>query len=102
MDKKTIFFLGVSLVILAVMLYFVGIEQVISALEMAKLEYIGIAIGIQIIAYYFFALRWKVLNNMVNIDVGVKQLIPMVLVGLAVNNITPSGRGGGEPVRAYI
>ena len=26
----------------------------------------------------------------------------MVLVGLAVNNITPSGRGGGEPVRAYI
>jgi uncharacterized protein (TIRG00374 family) len=26
----------------------------------------------------------------------------MVLVGLAVNNITPSGRGGGEPVRAYL
>lgn len=26
----------------------------------------------------------------------------MVLTGLAVNNITPSGRGGGEPVRAYI
>ena len=26
----------------------------------------------------------------------------MILVGLAVNNITPSGRGGGEPVRAYI
>jgi uncharacterized protein (TIRG00374 family) len=26
----------------------------------------------------------------------------MLLVGLAVNNITPSGRGGGEPVRAYL
>lgn len=26
----------------------------------------------------------------------------MVLVGMAINNITPSGRGGGEPVRAYI
>lgn len=25
-----------------------------------------------------------------------------MMVGLAVNNITPSGRGGGEPVRAYI
>jgi uncharacterized protein (TIRG00374 family) len=24
------------------------------------------------------------------------------MVGLAVNNITPSGRGGGEPVRAYM
>ena len=26
----------------------------------------------------------------------------MVMVSLAVNNLTPSGRGGGEPVRAYI
>ena len=26
----------------------------------------------------------------------------MMLVGLAVNNITPSGRGGGEHVRAYL
>lgn len=25
-----------------------------------------------------------------------------MMVGLAVNNITPSGRGGGEPVRAYL
>ncbi|MBQ2665728.1 UPF0104 family protein [Methanobrevibacter sp.] len=102
MDKKTVFFLGVSILILLVILYFVGIEQVISALEMAKIEYIGVAIAFQIITYYLFALRWKILNDMVNIDVSVKKLIPMVLVGLAVNNITPSGRGGGEPVRAYI
>lgn len=26
-------------------------------------------------------------------------LVPMVLVGMAVNNITPSARGGGEPIR---
>jgi len=26
----------------------------------------------------------------------------MLMVGLAVNNITPSARGGGEPVRAYM
>ena len=35
-------------------------------------------------------------------DVSIKKLLPMILVGLAVNNLTPSGRGGGEPVRAYI
>ena len=29
-------------------------------------------------------------------------LFAMLLVGLAVNNLTPSGRGGGEPVRAYL
>ena len=102
MDKKTVFFLGVSLVILAVMLYFVGIDQVIEALKIAKLEFIALAIAMQVFTYYLYTLRWKILNNVAGIDAGVKNLLPMVLVGLAVNNITPSGRGGGEPVRAYI
>ncbi|MBQ2353357.1 MAG: UPF0104 family protein [Methanobrevibacter sp.] len=102
MDKKTLFFLGLSIVILAVMLYLVGIDQVIGALKLAKLEFIGIAIALQIFTYYLYTLRWKILNNLADMDVGIKKLLPMVLVGLAVNNITPSGRGGGEPVRAYI
>ena len=102
MDKKKIFFLGLSIVILAVMLYLVGIDQVIEALKLAKLEFIGIAIALQIFTYYLYTLRWKILNNLADMDVGIKKLLPMVLVGLAVNNITPSGRGGGEPVRAYI
>jgi hypothetical protein len=102
MDKKTLFFLGISILILGVMLYFVGIDQVIAALKVAKLEYIGIAIAMQVFTYYLYTLRWKILNNLVDINVGVKKLLPMVLVGLAVNNITPSGRGGGEPVRAYL
>ena len=102
MDKKTLFFLGISILILVVMLYFVGIDQVIAALEVAKLEYIGIAVAMQVFTYYLYTLRWKILNNLVDINVGIKKLLPMVLVGLAINNVTPSGRGGGEPVRAYI
>ena len=102
MDKKTLFFLGISLVILAVMLYFVGIDQVINALKIAKLEFIAIAIAMQFFTFFLYTLRWKILNNVAGINVGIKKLLPMVLVGLAVNNITPSGRGGGEPVRAYI
>ena len=102
MDKKTVFFLGISIIILLVMLYFVGINEVINALKIAKLEYIGIAIAMQVFTYFLYTLRWKILNNLVDINVGIKKLLPIVLVGLAVNNITPSGRGGGEPVRAYI
>lgn len=102
MDKKSIFFLGISVLILVVMLWFVGIDQVIEALKIAKLEFIALAVGMQVFTYFLYSLRWKILNNLVDIDVGIKKLIPMILVGLAVNNITPSGRGGGEPVRAYI
>ena len=42
MDKKTVFFLGLSIAILLIMLYFVGIDKVIAALKIAKLEFIAL------------------------------------------------------------
>ena len=102
MDKKTIFLLGVSVLILLGMLYFVGIDKVIDALKMANLSLIALAIVVQVFTYFLYTLRWQILNKIAGMDVSIMKLLPMVLVGLAVNNITPSGRGGGEPVRAYL
>jgi uncharacterized protein (TIRG00374 family) len=102
MDRKTLLMLGISVIILLIMLYFVGIEQVIGALKIANLSIIALAIVVQIFTYFLYTLRWQILNKIAGMDVGIKKLLPMVLVGLAVNNITPSGRGGGEPVRAYL
>jgi hypothetical protein len=102
MKYKSVIFLLFGLLIMAVMLWFIGIDQIISSLKLANICIILIAIIIQIATYYLYALRWKIINKIDDINLGVKSLLPMVLVGLAVNNITPSGRGGGEPVRAYI
>ena len=102
MDKKTIGFLGISILILVIMLYFVGIDQVIDALKIANLYIIALAIVVQIFTYFLYTLRWQILNKLADMDDGIMKLLPMVLVSLAVNNITPSGRGGGEPVRAYL
>ena len=102
MDKKTAALLGVSVVILIAMLYVVGIDDVIDALEYANLYIVALAILVQIGTFFLYSLRWQILNGLADIDVSIRELLPIVLVGLAVNNITPSGRGGGEPVRAYI
>lgn len=102
MDRKTILLLGISVVILLIMLWFVGIDQVIEALKMANIWIIALAILTQVFTYFLYTLRWQILNKLANMDVGIGKLLPMVLVSLAVNNITPSGRGGGEPVRAYL
>ena len=102
MDRKTLFFLGISILILIVMLWFVGIDEVIDALKLANMTIILLAILAQIFTYFLYTLRWQVLNKLADMDVSIRELLPMVLVGLAVNNITPSGRGGGEPVRAYL
>ena len=102
MDKKTIGLFAFSILILLVMLYFVGIDDVINSLKYANLAIIALAVLAQFVNFYLYTLRWKILNDIADIDSSITKLLPMVLVGLAVNNITPSGRGGGEPVRAYI
>ena len=102
MDKKSAFFIILSIAILAVMLYFIGIDKVIDAIKDANLAILGVAILIQIGTYFLYTYRWQIVNNIADINIGFRKLFPIVMVGLAVNNITPSGRGGGEPVRAYI
>ena len=102
MDRKTLFFLGISILILAVMLYFIGIDEVVEALKLANINYIIMAILIQFAIFFLYTLRWKVLNDLADIKTSIGKTLPILLVGLAINNLTPSGRGGGEPVRAYI
>lgn len=102
MKHKSVIFLGISLIILAIMLYFVGIDKIIVALRVADLWFISLAIIIQLFICLLYAVRWHLINGIAEIDVSLKKLIPMTFVGIAFNNITPAGRGGGEPVRAYI
>lgn len=102
MDKKSAFFIILSIAILAIMLYLVGFDKIITTLKSANPWLIVLAIGVQIFTYLLYNLRWKWIINITDIKVSFAQLLPITMVGLAINNITPSGRGGGEPVRAYI
>lgn len=102
MKYKTLIFFAIGIVIMAIMLWFIGIDQVMAALKLANPLYILIAVLIQMIIYVLFTVRWQFITNLNNNNFSFKKLLPMVLVSLAFNNITPSGRGGGEPVRAYL
>ena len=101
-NKKVLIFLFIGLAIMGVMLYFIGIDEVIEALKQSNLWLVLLAIVIQIFTYFLYTWRWNIINKTADMDLGIKKSLPMVLVSLAVNNITPSGRGGGEPVRAYL
>jgi uncharacterized protein (TIRG00374 family) len=101
-NRYTILLLIVGVGIMLAMLYFIGLEDVLSALAMSNLYLVLLAILVQIFTYYLYTFRWYLINESAGINKGVRELLPMVMVSLAVNNLTPSGRGGGEPVRAYI
>lgn len=102
MKHKTLLFLIFGLIIMGVMLWFIGIDEVFNALKMSNILYVILAILIEIVVYALYTLRWEIINKIVNINADFNDLFPMVMLSLAVNNITPSGRGGGEPVRAYV
>lgn len=59
-------FLLIGLAIMGVMLYFIGINEVINALKLVNFWFILLAIVMQIFTYYLFALRWNIVNKTAN------------------------------------
>lgn len=102
MKYQALILLAIGIGVLAVMVLFIGPEEILNAVEMANPWYVALALIIQLLLFGLWTERWFININVVGIKVKRWSLLPMVLVGMAVNNITPSARGGGEPVRAYI
>lgn len=102
MKHKTLLLLIFGLAIMVVMLYVIGIDEVIGALSAANLWFVLAAILLEVVVYFLFCLRWYIINGLVDIKTSFWKLFPMIMLSLSINNITPSGRGGGEPVRAYV
>ena len=102
MKYKTLLLMTAGVGVLAVMVLIIGPEKIEGAIKQSNPWYLALAVIIQLIIYGLWTERWAITTNSVGISISRRHLLPMLLVGLAINNITPSGRGGGEPVRAYI
>ena len=102
MRHKTILLILIGIGILVLMILFIGPSNIENAVEMADLWYVLLAIILQFAIYGVWTERWSITIFSLDISIRKRDLLPMLLVGLSINNLTPSGRGGGEPVRAYI
>lgn len=102
MKYKTLILLALGIGVMAVLVLFIGPEEIFNAMEMANPWYVALAFLIQFLLFGLWTERWSININVVNIKIKKLTLLPILLVGMAVNNITPSARGGGEPVRGYI
>ena len=77
MDKRTLIFLSVSILIFLAMLAIIGVDKIFDALKTADLRYIVVAIALQLITFLLYNLRWQLLNKQANIDIGFKKLLPI-------------------------
>lgn len=102
MKHKTLLLMLAGVGVLGLMVLFIGPEKIESALQQSNPWYLALAVIIQLAIYGLWTERWLITTSSLDISIKRRHLLPMLLVGLAINNITPSGRGGGEPVRAYL
>jgi len=102
MKHKTLLLMLAGVGVLGLMVLFIGPEKIESAIQQSNPWYLALAVIIQLAIYGLWTERWLITTSSLDISIKRRHLLPMLLVGLAINNITPSGRGGGEPVRAYI
>jgi uncharacterized protein (TIRG00374 family) len=98
--KSLILFVG-SIVFILVVFAYIGIGEIFKVLVSADLRYVILAIILQIVVSILLTIRWKYIIKILGSDVSSKNIFLLVLMGLFINNITPSMKGGGEVVRAY-
>ncbi|MFB6072642.1 MAG: YbhN family protein [Halobacterium sp.] len=94
-------FLGAALV-LAVLVYVVGVEGVLAALALldARLAAVLVGLGVAWLVAWGFCLR----AVLAALDVPVTPATSVLLYASAAfaNNITPFGQAGGEPFSGYV
>lgn len=100
--KKVVVLLAVGIIVLLAMIMFVGPGQIFEALKTANIYYVILAIIIQFVIIWLWNIRWSIICDSLDIPHNKLSLFAMTIVGLAINDLTPSGRSGGEPVRAYL
>ncbi len=92
---------GAAVLVIILLLWWAGIEEVVRILKTARLDYFLLAVVVYIASLITWALRWRVLLKSLRINAGFRTVLGGLLVGIFINNVTPGARGGGEPVRAY-
>lgn len=102
MKGKPLILLAIGVGILIALILFIGPGNIENAIKLANPWYLVLAIIIQFAIYGLWTWRWSININSVGISAKKRHVFPMLMVGLAINNLTPSARGGGEPIRGYI
>jgi uncharacterized protein (TIRG00374 family) len=96
----TAIFLG--LIVGAAIIFWIGADSILFALQSADYRFLALAVVFQAFAVFALCLRWAVVVKSSKIEISSARLLLITLSGVAVTNLTPSSRFGGEPVRAYF
>lgn len=92
----------VGLAIFVSIFYFIGFDKLLNQISKVYIPYFLISVIILLLFVFSWAFRWWLFVRRADPTVPYFDILKNHLVGLAVNNLTPVAKLGGEPVKAYI
>jgi len=101
MKKRLIAVSVGAFILLALMLVIAKPSEVWDGIRKIGVDYILLIISLYLINLMVKALRWKVMMASAGEHINFSSMLPIFVVGMAINNVTP-GRIAGDPVRALI
>ncbi len=82
--------------------YLIGFDKLLNQLLKVYLPYFLMAVIFLILFVLLWAMRWWLFVRKAEPGIPYFDILKNHVVGLAVNNLTPVAKLGGEPVKAYI
>ncbi len=101
MKKKIVLVSIGTALLLVLMLIIAKPSELVKGIKTIGVEFILLIICLYLINLCVKALRWKVMMTALGKDISYKKMLPIFIVGMAINNVTP-GRIAGDPIRALI
>jgi uncharacterized protein (TIRG00374 family) len=97
---KRILFLLFGIAVIAGILYLSNFTETMQVLFTMKLEFFFALFVLQLVTMTLSALKWRLILR--HTKVSFKNVLATTFVGYLINNITPIGIAGGEPVKAFL
>lgn len=100
--RATLVGFGGALLVLAVLFWLVGIDDILSALSMASLPVIAVIILVAACWLTAWGLSLRTVLGVLGAPITVPAAVLVFAGATFANNVTPFGQAGGEPVSALL
>ncbi|HNR44396.1 MAG TPA: flippase-like domain-containing protein [Methanofastidiosum sp.] len=101
-NYKTILPFTAGIILILIFVQFVGYNEFITLIKSANPLYLGLAVVFQLLNLIFEAYKWKPLLESLKPKVSMRNVFVATMVGVFFNNITPSAKTGGEPMKTFL
>ncbi|NYZ79913.1 flippase-like domain-containing protein [Candidatus Micrarchaeota archaeon] len=102
MIKTLAISVALGLIVMFAVSFLVGLDDIVRVGVHADLTLLALAFLFHTLAMITITVRWATIVQKAKIKIRFWRLFLISLSGMAVSNITPSARMGGEPIRAYL